>query len=151
MFLKRLFSRFFYRDNMKVIVAGSRHFTDYDLVVKSFSELYQEGYLLKMRTIISGGARGADKLGERYAKQNNLKVIIYSAKWDEHGRAAGPIRNIEMANAADALVAFWDGVSRGTGHMIDAMRERGKEIHIIGIPPLDTSKYDQATLDELLK
>jgi predicted Rossmann-fold nucleotide-binding protein len=69
--------------------------------------------------ILSGGAKGADQLGERYAKERGITVEVYPALWSVHGRSAGYIRNRQMAQSADALVAFWDGRSPGTEHMID--------------------------------
>lgn len=69
-------------------------------------------------TIVSGGARGADKLGEVYAKDNGYNLRIFPADWNTHGYKAGFLRNEEMAEYADALAAFWDGKSRGTKHMI---------------------------------
>ena len=74
--------------------------------------------------IVSGGARGADSFGERVANRRGYKLTIFKAKWGELGKQAGILRNIEMAEYADALIAFWDGGSRGTKHMI---REAGKK------------------------
>ena len=81
--------------------------------------------------IASGGARGADSLGERYAIEHNLDLKIFPANWDKFGNAAGPIRNAEMAEYADYLVAFWDGKSRGTANMIQAMKNKGKHGKVI--------------------
>ncbi len=93
---------------MHIIVAGSRTFDDYPLLkntldrfIKQHSPNFPGGI-----TIISGTANGADKLGERYAREHNYEIICMPAKW-EHGKAAGPIRNREMAEAADACVVFW--------------------------------------------
>ena len=72
--------------------------------------------------IISGAARGADTLGERYAHERGYAVEKYPADWNCDGKAAGPIRNAQMAKVADALIAFWDGNSRGTQNMIDLAR-----------------------------
>jgi hypothetical protein len=68
--------------------------------------------------IISGGAAGADSLGEQYAQENGIAIERHPADWKKHGKAAGPIRNAEMAACADFLIAFWDGKSRGTQNMM---------------------------------
>jgi hypothetical protein len=102
----------------KVIVAGSRNFCDYELLKCKLM------FLLKNKLkndveIISGGAKGADCLGERFAKENGYNLRIFKANWNKYGKKAGPIRNTEMVEYADALVAFWDGKSKGTAHIID--------------------------------
>ncbi len=63
-------------------------------------------------------ARGADRLGERYAKERGYPVRLFPADWEKFGKSAGYRRNAEMAKYADGLIAFWDGRSAGTGHMI---------------------------------
>lgn len=68
-------------------------------------------------TIVSGGANGADKLGERYAKENQLSLIICNANWDRHGKQAGYFRNTEMAEISVGLALFWDGESKGSKMM----------------------------------
>lgn len=69
--------------------------------------------------IISGNAKGIDKLGERYAKENGYKLLLYPANWDKYGKKAGPIRNSEMIKIANLLIAIWDGNSKGTKDIID--------------------------------
>ena len=104
----------------KVIVAGSRTFDDYPLMVR---ELDRIRLRLSSMTIVSGTARGADQLGERYAKQTGLEVIRMPADWDTYGKSAGYRRNERMASIADICIVFWNGVSRGTQHMINIARE----------------------------
>ena len=82
-------------------------------------------------TIISGGATGADALGEQFAKENNLELIVVPANWEKYGRAAGPRRNAEMAEMADALIAFWDGKSRGTKNMIETAEKKGLLVRVV--------------------
>lgn len=106
---------------MKIIVAGGRDFNNYyilEKVLNSFKELIDE--------VISGDARGVDELGARWATSNNIHVNHFPADWDYYGKAAGFIRNIEMADNADALIAFWDNKSKGTGHMIKTMQMKKK-------------------------
>lgn len=109
----------------KVIVAGSRTFNDFSLLDKKLSELFPEKFI-----VISGMARGADRLAVLYAKKHNLHVVEMPAKWEKYGRAAGYMRNKEMANIADALVAFWDGKSKGTQHMINLAKKKGINVHV---------------------
>ncbi len=113
---------------MKIIIAGSRSFRNYDRLAKDMDKITSK---LKEVTIISGAAQGADTLGERWAAERNHAVIRKPAEWDRYGRAAGYRRNEEMAALADALVAFWDGRSPGTKHMIDLMQAAGKQVRII--------------------
>lgn len=80
--------------------------------------------------IVSGTAGGADRLGEAYAYSQGFSVKRFPADWDEHGKAAGVIRNAEMAEYADAAIIFWNGVSKGTKNMIDNMKKIGKP-HIV--------------------
>jgi len=80
--------------------------------------------------IVSGAARGIDQLGEEWAEAQGLPVKRFPANWKEHHRAAGPIRNREMAKYADALVAIWDGQSKGTKSMIGLAEKAGIEIHV---------------------
>lgn len=114
-------------DKIRVIIAGSRSFDDYDKLCKEVDEFISMqkffaglgAYKSKEVEIVSGGARGADKLGERYAKEHNLSLKVFPADWDKYGKRAGYIRNEEMAKYANCLIAFWDGQSKGTAHMID--------------------------------
>lgn len=116
----------------KVIIAGSRNFNDYELLKektdKLLSNKIKEGYDI---TIISGGARGADKLGERYAKERGFNLIVCNADWDRYGKSAGYRRNVEMSKIGDALIAFWNGQSRGTKNMIDIMMKTKKPYRVI--------------------
>lgn len=111
--------------SFKVIIAGGRDFNDYELL-KEYMDSYLEKYIkLKYRIIIiSGTARGADSLGERYAEERGFEIIRKPAQWDLYGKSAGYRRNAEMADIADSCVTFWDGKSRGTKHMIDLANKR---------------------------
>jgi hypothetical protein len=101
---------------LKVIVAGSRGFNDYEFLKEKLDFLFQNKGEI---TIVSGTARGADKLGERYAEERGYDVIEMPADWDRFKKSAGYIRNEEMAKIADASVIFWDETSKGAKHMID--------------------------------
>jgi hypothetical protein len=82
-------------------------------------------------TIVSGCANGADKLGEIYATENNLKVMQFPADWEQYGASAGSKRNAEMAEIATHCIAFWDGESRGTEHMLRTANRKGIKVKIV--------------------
>ncbi|MEA1980842.1 MAG: hypothetical protein U9N54_07710, partial [candidate division Zixibacteria bacterium] len=69
--------------------------------------------------------KGVDKLGEEYAEQNYIPLLKFPANWNKYGKRAGYVRNEEMANNADALIAIWDGKSKGTNHMINIAKKKG--------------------------
>jgi hypothetical protein len=80
--------------------------------------------------IVSGAARGADTLGEQYARERGYQIRRYPADWYKYGKKAGPLRNDLMARNADALIAYWDGRSPGTSNMIETARNYGLQISI---------------------
>lgn len=114
---------------MKVIIAGSRSITSYKYLCDVMTHI-NIGWITR---IISGGAKGVDSLGIRYAKDNRIPYDVYLPDWDKFGTKAGIIRNCQMGDVADALIALWDCKSRGTKHMIDyAMNsKRIKNIWVI--------------------
>ena len=112
---------------MKVIIAGGRNFNDYE-TLKSVCDKTLK-YCTNIE-IVSGTARGADILGEQYAKEKGYKIIQFPADWDTHGKSAGYIRNAEMAKYADGLIAFWDEKSKGTKHMIDLAKKELLQVKI---------------------
>ena len=114
----------------KVIVAGCRDFADYELL-KEKCDFYLQNKKPEIIVIVSGHASGADTLGERYAQERGYETEVYPADWKTNGRAAGPIRNAQMAAVADALIAFWDGKSRGTKNMIDTATKRGLQVAVV--------------------
>ena len=115
----------------KLIVAGGRDFIDYDRVSKTLFDLAEsETFQNKGIALVSGMARGADILAVRFARQHNVKLYEFPANWEVFGKSAGFTRNIQMADFADGLLAFWDGESRGTAHMIQAMQDRNKYLKI---------------------
>jgi len=115
---------------MNIIVAGGREFTNYPLLRDQLDFLFQN--LVKEElVIISGTAKGADTLAIQYATERGIKLIKMPANWDKYKKRAGFIRNQEMANIADGLVAFWDGRSRGTAHMIETINSMGKKCRVV--------------------
>ena len=123
---------------LRVIIAGSRDFNDYELLKKSAIEIITKKTMLPDLTrIVSGGARGADTLGERFANEMGLEISRFIPDWDGLGKRAGYVRNAEMAKFAvedgnyGVLIAFWDGQSRGTKHMIDLAKRYGLEVYVV--------------------
>ena len=114
----------------KVIIAGCRDFADYELL-KEECDFYLQNQKPEDIVIVSGHASGADALGEHYALERDLQLETYTADWKAHGRAAGPIRNAQMASVAHALIAFWDGKSRETKNMIDTATKRGLQVAVV--------------------
>lgn len=113
---------------MKLIIAGGRNFTNYDLLCEEVGKLTSE---ISEVEIVSGGAKGADMLGEHYAIDNNLQVKRFPADWERYGKAAGFKRNAEMAQYADHCICFWDGQSKGTGHMINLAKKSGLKVKVV--------------------
>lgn len=109
---------------MKTIIAGSRSITDLRHVEEAVACSH-----IRITEIISGGARGVDTLAITYAQQRKIPLTIMRANWNKYGKSAGFKRNGEMATVADALIALWDGQSRGTLHMINVAKERGLKVY----------------------
>lgn len=131
---------------MKLIIAGSRTITDYNLLKKAMKD---SNAISKVKEIVSGGAKGVDTLGERWAKEHKVKLTVMKAKWNDlkapgavidvrpgtedgyYNSRAGLQRNEDMGRYADALLALWDGKSTGTAHMIDFMKKLGKKVYVV--------------------
>lgn len=106
----------------RLLIAGSRGYTDYAQLCGVVDEAISD-WGLNSPVIVSGGARGADSLGERYAKEAGLEMIQFKAKWGELGRAAGIARNMDMAWYSTHVLVFWDGSSPGSRHMMGFAKE----------------------------
>ena len=113
---------------MKTIICGGRDFEDW---------AYFNGYMntippwVEITEVVSGHAAGADTLGERWATVHGKQLKLFPADWDTHGRKAGPIRNVEMSKYAEQCIAFWNGISTGTKHMIDTAIKAGLWTYVI--------------------
>ena len=117
----------------RLVIAGSRDFDDYVLLSKAVDKhLGDKGDDAKI-IIISGTAPGADQLGERYAKEKGYKLECYPADWGHYGKAAGPVRNMNMANVADGVIVFWDGESSGTKNMIETAKAKNIPCTVVEI------------------
>lgn len=127
---------------LRIIVAGSRNFNNFELLFEHIGKIstdYVERYLYELSRvcIVSGTARGADHLGELYAKRVGLHIYRFPADWDLYGKSADYRRNAEMAKFASeegnigVLIAFGDGKSRGTKHMIDLAKRYALDVHVV--------------------
>lgn len=140
---------------MRIIIAGSRDFNDYKILFRKcneiFAQLSEEGLLtgsinedVKNMEIVSGGARGADKLGELFAKEYDIKVKQFIPDWDTYGKSAGYRRNAEMALYAKkdngVLIAFWDGTSKGTNNMINLAKKHGLKVHVVNYKDVNSEQ-----------
>lgn len=116
---------------MKLIVAGGRDFANTNLLISSLTELVEQGKIPNNPELVCGMARGADMLAYSLWANNKMPIHNFLANWDKYGKSAGYRRNVEMGNFADAAVCFWDGVSKGTKHMIDIMEKLGKPVYVV--------------------
>lgn len=131
---------------IRIIIAGGRDFKDYSLLktyvneyISNLEDRNSELGIENIRDnikIISGTARGVDRLGEQFAAEFDYDIVRFPANWDKYGKSAGYIRNTEMAQYAvddgsyGVLIAFWDGESRGTKHMIDTAKRYGLSVFV---------------------
>ena len=129
--------------NMKTIIAGSRTIFDYALVKKAIED---SGF--EITEVVCGCAKGIDTLGEQWAVENSIPVKYFPADWKRYGRAAGHIRNEEMARYADALIAIWDGNSLGTKNMVQNAAMHELKIYAINTN-IDEILYLPNPFDEL--
>lgn len=121
---------------MRVIIAGCRHINDYDLVVKAVKE---SGF--DITEVVCGAANGVDSLGERYAKENNIKLSYFYADWKGLGKRAGHARNEQMGNYSEGLVAVWDGISPGTKHMINYAKRKKLLVYVKNINDVNLTNF----------
>lgn len=110
---------------MNVAIVGGRDFDDYEQFKSCVN-----GEKIKFKSIISGGARGVDTLAERYAKEIGVPLKIYWPDWTKHGKAAGPIRNRQIIENSDCVIAFWDEKSPGTRSSLKIAEELKKPLTI---------------------
>lgn len=117
---------------MRIIVGGSRSLDDYTLVEQVLDKLTAK--LDKTRLVIlSGGATGADRLGEQWCFRRLLRYEVWKAEWIKHGKKAGVLRTVAMLQdgRADGAVFFWDGKSPGTKHSIDLCKRLGIKVKVV--------------------
>jgi hypothetical protein len=115
----------------KLAVVGSRSFNSFNILEYYINELRKE--YPDINLIISGGALGADKLGEHYAEKYNIDIQIYKPDWKTHGKVAALYRNTDIISKSDIVIAFWDGKSKGTLDSINKAQNYGKIMWIVRI------------------
>lgn len=115
------------KQRMKTAIVGSRSITDYDLAQAL------EG--LTVTEVISGGAMGVDRLAEEFAQKHKLPLTVFPADWETHGSKAGPLRNKQIVEACEQLVAIWDGSSKGTATTIRMAKKAGKPVRVVAPYP----------------
>jgi hypothetical protein len=113
---------------VRVIIAGSRSFQDYELLKSKCDKILQN---FEEVEIVSGGCRGSDALGERLALESGFGLKLFPADWDKYRKSAGHIRNAQMADYADCLILFWDGISKGSEDMLALARKKDLKIRVI--------------------
>lgn len=118
---------------MKVIIAGSRSFGSYGHFeqLRLYLEMLEHERGWTITEVVWGCAAGADCLGRQWAQRGNRRIKAFRPDWQRHGKAAGPIRNRQMAEYADRAVVFWDGKSRGSKNMIEEMQRLGKPVEVV--------------------
>ena len=114
---------------LRIAVAGSRFYNDYNsakvFIKECLSEIENNNIIF-----VSGGCRGADSPGERFAIENSYPLYIHKPLWNKFGKAAGLKRNNEIAQKCDIIICFWDGESRGTNSMINLAKKYDKKLYI---------------------
>jgi hypothetical protein len=127
------------KPTFKVIIAGGREFTgddNFELLAafadEQLAPIKDEANIV----VMSGTARGADRLGEQYARSRGYQIHHWPADWDKYGKSAGYRRNEDMAGFAHALIACWDGASKGTNHMINLAKTKGLQVEILSYSPV---------------
>ncbi len=113
---------------MKIAIVGGRDFNDYELLTTKLNEFKNEKCI---DYIISGGAKGADTLAERFASENNLDILVFKPDYKKYGRGATIVRNTQIIENADVVFAFWNGVSKGTYDSIKKAKKLGKNLFIV--------------------
>ena len=112
---------------IKIAVVGGRNFSDVNLAnrILTYAKEHYENIM-----VISGGAKGADAIGEQWAKDHNIPVKIFPAEWGKYGKSAGFKRNQLIVDECDLVIAFWDGKSKGTADTINKAKALGKAVYV---------------------
>ena len=114
-------------ESISVAIVGSRDFNNYELFKSRINKIIKDK---NIEQLISGGANGADKLAEKYALENNYQIKIIKPDWKK-GRWAGLERNTIIIEQSDIVIAFWNGISRGTFHVINKTEQLNKRLYIV--------------------
>jgi hypothetical protein len=114
--------------NLRTVIAGSRTILGYKYLLSAIDKLDWN-----ISVVISGTAKGVDRLGERWANDNNIELEKYPAQWDTYGNSAGYKRNELMAQKAEAALILWDGTSKGTKHMIALAKKYNLKLKVFKV------------------
>ena len=120
---------------MKLAIIGSRTFNDFPLLLDYLTSYFFNSLprVFRFDTVISGGAAGADRLGERFADDYEIEKQIFKPEWDKYGKSAGFKRNQQIVDACDIVLAFWNGESKGTQDTIEKAKRAKKPTFIVYI------------------
>lgn len=113
-------------NKINLAIIGGRDFSDYQLVKSVLAKVKSE-----IITIVSGGAIGADTLGAQYANEFGIPLLLFVPEWDKYGKRAAFLRNAQIIDASQAVIAFWDGFSKGTAHSIELAKRNDIPVHIV--------------------
>lgn len=122
---------------MKVVIAGSRSITDHDLVTEV---IFDSGF--DITEVVCGGAYGVDLIGKRWGHDRDIRVKMFMADWEKHGKKAGPIRNQAMAEYADAAIIICNDSSKGALSMLNSIKNVGKPYYIVYLENMEFVKVD---------
>lgn len=114
----------------RIIVAGCREYEDYEEAKVYIASCLRQLPHAQSFVFLSGGCRGADALGERFARENGFPIERYPADWKRYGKGAGLKRNLQMVEKCDYAICFWDGKSRGTASLIAYAQKLHKPVMI---------------------
>lgn len=128
---------------MRVCIVGSRNFESYPILEHIVSTYFIEKRI-NVTEIVSGGARGADSLAEKFAFQYKIPFNLFVAQWEELGKSASVMRNKEMAKYSDIFIIFWDGFSKGTNNMINEVKKLRKTYVIYNFNGDKIYEYDES-------
>ena len=115
---------------MKIGIVGGRGFNDYESLKKELSKFIEENSI-SLNYIVSGGAKGADTLAEKFATEMDVEMIVFKPDFEKFGRGAALARNTQIIQKSDVVFAFWDGKSKGTEHSIMLAKRNIKQVYII--------------------
>lgn len=118
---------------MKLVIYGSRSIRESGVLLSNMTAWIVNKFGVYPSLVISGTAPGADRVGEKWARDKGIPVQRMPADWDMHGKRAGYLRNTAMAEVADGGLGLWDGVSRGTAHMTRELERLGKPLHLVTV------------------
>ena len=125
---------------MKYIIAGGRDFDNIYIMAQALDQFEKD-----ITEVVSGTARGADSIGEQWARGRDIPIKKFEPNWEQYGKSAGFIRNSEMGAYADAAICFWNGKSAGTKHMIQTMKFQHKPYYVFNYQgePIESGNFSE--------